>query len=382
MEEEVIESTVPADSYAAYKAASLKLEKEPTPDPATDPQPPAPEVVAPVSSAPPVETPAGETPGATDTPEETPSSAAPVKAAKPAETPEDSEQDTQEQKEQKAKERRNRKAEGKIAELSAEGTRERLRAERAEKELEELRKTSAVQPRAAEPAKPEVKPEVAPEKFTEAKPLCAAFTDKLGSDEAPFAGKSYEQLHDMWIDAVDDWRDRKTEFRAAQSEAEAKATLAAAEAETKRVSDAARDKTRQREQDARLAIAKDKYEDYDTVINSAIAAHPNVSNDGIGAAFQHCHDIGELKYALAKDGAKEYLRIAALPPFEAYRETLDLDTLLIKGAKPEKTPAPAKAPEKPKPAVSKAPAPYVPLNGVETPAAQAPKSYKEFKGRA
>ncbi len=377
MEPEVIESTIPADSYAAYKAASLKAENPETPGPATDPQPPV--VETPVSSAPPVETPEGETPGATDTPEVIPPSAAPVKAAKPAETPEDSEQDTQEQKELKARERRNRKAEGKIAELSAAETRERLRAERAEKELDELRKTSAVQPSPERP-KADIKPEA--EKFTEAKPLCAAYTDKLGSDEAPFAGKTYEQLHDMWIDAVDDWRDRKTEFRAQQAKQEAAATLAAAEAEAKRVSEAARDKTRQREQDAKLAIARDKYEDYDTVINSAIAAHPNVSNDGIGAAFQHCHDVGELKYALAKDGAKEYLRIAALPPFEAYRETLDLDTLLNKGAKPEKIAEAPKAPEKPKPAVSKAPAPYVPLNGVESPVAQAPKSYKEFKGRA
>ena len=89
---------------------------------------------------------------------------------------------------------------------------------------------------------------------------------------------------------------------------------------------------RKREQNAQMVRARAKYGDYDQVIQGAIAAHPNTRSVGMEAAFAYCDDLGELLYALAKDNAVEYLRIAALPEKQAFRETLRLDERVVGAA--------------------------------------------------
>ncbi len=138
---------------------------------------------------------------------------------------------------------------------------------------------------------------------------------------------------------------------------------------------------RKREQDAKIAVAKAKYSDYDTVLNDVIAKNPTVRSLGIEQAFREVEDMGEVLYALADNNGAEYLRIAALPERQAYRETLRLDDRIQANIAAANPPKDTKPPEKqPKPAVSRVPAPYTPANGVEALAATsaAPQSYEAF----
>jgi len=382
---EETQTTPTASSYEDFQKQSQQPKELVEEDKSTPPGPATGEKPSTDKSEPPA-TPEGKTTEATDASddddddEKTPELPAKTPEGKIATAPGAPKQETQDT-------RRKRNAEERLKELHGDKEREKARADRAEKELDELRKTSAAKPPdATKPPEPS-KPVAAP--FSEPMPSMRKYLERQSAGEEGFADKSYEELQDLCNADLVEWQDRRAEARREKREADEAEKKAADEAAKAKTTEAEALAVRKREQDAKVALAKLKYEDYDQSIQAVIAANPNVRNAGIEAAFGEVDDMGEILYALAADKGAEYLRIAKLPTKAAYRETLRLDDRIqaaIAAAAPPKdpdAPAPPAKPEKTstRPAVSKVPAPYTPANGVEAAgtASKAPQSYEEFR---
>jgi hypothetical protein len=346
---------------------------------------PAPEPESPISSAPPADKQDGKTAEVTDTPES--QSAPPAVEGKTAEKT-DASGDVQETE----KPRRNRKAEEKIAELTAAEAREKKRADDLAKELEDLRKTSAAPatkvddaPKPEGPKAAEFKPAV----YDKQKPTMKDFEERAAKGEKPYADMIYSELQDHWVEAVADWRDGKKEHEAAQS----KAAEDFKKAEAARAAQAQTAEQREARVGASIKAAKSKYSDFDQIIQKANQLYPE-GNNGIRDAFLRIGNAGDVIYALAKEDAKEYARIHKLSEDDAMDEVMELSRRLRKAEttptnghaappkpveKPVVAAAPPPPPEKPKPAVSKAPEPYVVVGGAEAPSQPIAGNWMERK---
>jgi len=218
--------------------------------------------------------------------------------------------------------KRDRSAEGRVKEALAKSKAAEERAERLEKEIEELRKGTR---------KPEetVKTEAVKEPAKDGPPKLADFTS-----DAKY--KTYDEALEAYQDARDEFRDRKASEKAAAEK------------------EAAEAKTRKAEIDKRLEPAKAKHLDWQEKLDETAAKYPQSANDGMTAALRDCEDMGEMMYHFATHH-DEFERVVSMEPKAAYREVLRTEIRLGANQSSE--------PDKQEPVVSKAPAPAERITG-------------------
>jgi hypothetical protein len=258
-----------------------------------------------------------------DKPSEEPEKAEP----KPVVAPEATEESTQETPEQKEAKRN-----AAFAELRTNAKKEKERADRLEKELQESRTR-----------KPDSKPEEpkAAVQIDDPKPTMKQFLADAKD------GETFADVTEKYTEAVADWRDRQRDKAAKEAEINTRQQTAKQAFETK------------------LNSARAKHSDFDQV-----TAYDHATNQGLALsapmrqfAIESEHGC-EVIYELGKDQA-EYQRIMALP---LYKQMSALDKI------EDRLSGSGESSEKPKIPVSKVPPPPSRVGGTE---ATKPKSSQE-----
>lgn len=193
-------------------------------------------------------------------------------------------------------------AEARIKELTDARKQEKERADRLERELQELRTSGNRKP---EPSQQTSQPEaIKPSSATieKAKPRLAEF-------EKDPKYKTYAEAVDAFNDSLDTWRDEQAESRQRKADAERQSAAG------------------MEEHNQKITKAKEAHADFEEVVQAGIAAAENIKNVGLEAAMRESEITGELVYHLASH-LDEYKRICAMTPNQAYRATVALDLKL------------------------------------------------------
>lgn len=222
--------------------------------------------------------------------------------------------------------------------LDAAAKKDRDRADQLERELQEARTRKpeqAAAPAAETPKEPGTKSEQKAlkaflEEYFPANPQ-ASYEDGL---EAYYADKFNPEK------IMGEFEKRMEEKRAKE----------AAEADAKK---------RQEAQQSAFNRGREKYDDFDEVLNRGKEATKDVpANPGVGAAIQESELVDDLVYHFSAN-PEEFRRVSALPPNAAYRAVIALEHQLSSSASAPALPTPGK----PKIPPSAAPAPVAPLGG-------------------
>ena len=248
----------------------------------------------------------------------------PAPAEKPAEEPvaAGTQEETQEQKERK---HRDRTAEGRISELTA-------GRKRAEEEAAELRKQLEMY-RASKPAEPAAQP---PRTEPSGKPKLKDFLDK--------PDMSYEDAQEAYTDAVFDWHGKQR--REQEQQRKTADTI-----------------------NTKVAAARAKFSDFDEVTaGDARTGTGLVMSPPMQQFVVESEEGMRVLYHLGKN-PEEYRSIMSMSPIRQFAALGRLEAVL-------QTPP---APEKPKPSVSRAPAPPRIVGGGEAHTAKTTSEATSFE---
>ncbi len=277
--------------------------------------------------------PAAEKPAETTNPT---GSATPEPGAKPSESAAVSETADNAPQDKGTKEKSDRSASARFAELTNERKAAEARAEKAERELEELRKGTRNPPESKPADKAEAKP------------------DDTAPKEEDFATYA-------------DYIEARAEHRALKAY---KAERAKESEEATQKAEQERNEKQKQTMKERITAQKAEYPDFDAKLK---ALDHIKTNPGISHALGQSENVGHVLAALAADPA-EYERINAMEPYAALYAMGMFEQRTMAGRSP--------SPEKIKPTpISKAPPPPPQAGGTAppTPTAAEAKGFSEYK---